>query len=109
MAVIVEEIHEDDIGTVIEVTITDKDSAGVATALDISAATALQFIMKKPDRTLLTVTAIFVTTGVDGKIQYTTVAGNMNVVGIWHLQAKITLPSGVWKSDIGHFTVLENL
>ena len=109
MASIIEEIHLDDIGTVIEVTITDKNSDGTATVLDISSATVTELIFKKPSGTVVTQTAGFTTDGTDGKIQYITIAADIDEFGTWHLQARIVMPSGTWKSDVGHFVVASNL
>lgn len=99
------EIHVGDIGTVFEVTIMDG-----ATAVNISGATTKELIFQLPDKTTkLTKTAVFKTDGVDGKLKYTTVAGDLSVAGSWQLQAYIVLTTGGWRSDIGPFTVFSNL
>lgn len=103
------DIHLGDIGTVFEATIKDcKD--GVSSIVDVSGATTKEIIFKKPDGSKLTKTAVFKTDGADGIIQYVTVAGDLDQVGIgWKLQAYLILPSGSWRSSTYQFTVLENL
>jgi hypothetical protein len=98
------EIHLNDIGTVFQVTVSDGTSA-----YDISGATTKQIIFKKPDHTLVTKDAEFVTDGTDGVIKYTTVDGDLNIPGKWALQAYLVTPGGTWKTDIGTFRVYDNL
>lgn len=98
------EMHINDIGTVIEMTIYD-DGEGV----DLSTATLKQFIFKKPDGTTVTKTAAFSTNGADGKLRYVTVPNDLNVDGSWSLQVYVEMPTGKWRSDVGVFSVLENL
>lgn len=106
---VAEEIHVDDIGTAFEVTLYDE---GVV--LDASGATTKQIVFRKPtvDGVLgevVTKTAQFKTDGSDGIILYASVADDLDVAGTWKIQAKVTLPSGVWSSSIGSFRVYENL
>ena len=37
------------------------------------------------------------------------VDGDLNEVGTWRLQAKISIGGGVYRSDVGTFKVYENL
>lgn len=99
-----QEIHVGDVGTIFEVTVTD---SGVA--VDISAATTKQIIFAKPDGTIVVKDAVFVGTGTDGKLKYTTIANDLDLKGDWRLQVKVVLPSGTWKSDIQEFKVYLNL
>lgn len=78
-------ISINDIGTSLQVNIEEND-----VAVDVSSATAKQIIIEKPDGTLLTKTAAFVNDGTDGKIQYTTVTGDIDQVGIWRFWGKVT-------------------
>ena len=98
------EIHTYDIGTVFEVTLLDTD-----VAVDVSAASSKEIIFLKPDGTSVTKTAEFGTTGIDGIIKYTTIEDDLDTVGGWKLQAKVTLPTGTWSSDISKFKVYSNL
>jgi hypothetical protein len=99
------EIHLNDIGTVFELTI--NDAAG--TAVDLTLATALNIILSKPDATVATKTAVLYGAGTGGKIRYTAIAGDLNQAGKYKIQAKVTLPTGVWSSDIQSFKVFANL
>lgn len=99
------EIHIGDIGTVFEVTL--KDGVDI---VDISGATVLQIIFEKPDKTIITNTAVLSSGGVDGKMKYTiSLASELDIKGNWKIQGKVTLPTGSWSTDIDKFKVYENL
>jgi len=98
-------IHVGDIGTVLEITLTDETGA----ALDVSAATMLQIELQKPDKTNVTKTAVLSTDDTDGKIRYVSVDGDFDQPKSWKLQGRVTLPSGTWRSQIGSFIVEKNL
>ena len=108
MACTEEEVHYNDIGTVILVTIKDCVS-GTATVLNVSAASTLVLILQSPSGTSTTKTASFNTDGTDGKIKYTSVDGDFNEVGTWRIQAKVVMGGGTFRSDVGTFRVYENL
>lgn len=78
-----------DLGTDLQVTVTETD-----VAVDISASTAQEIILKKPDGSEITRTASFITTGADGQIHYTTVSGDIDQRGEWSYRAKITFSAG---------------
>lgn len=99
------EIHINDIGTVFELTV--KDSANAI--VDLSTATVLNITFKKSDDTIVTKTASLVTDGTDGKMQYITVAGDLDLVGLWKIQGDITSPSWTGTTNIDTFTVYPNL
>ena len=105
----VEELHVGDIGTVVRATINDTDSAGVASVFNASGALTKQLIFRKPDGTKLIKDASYTTDGIDGKIQYTTISGDLDTAGAWNVQAYIVTPSGTWYSSVGSFKVYENL
>lgn len=83
------EIHVNDVGTALVVTITDETGA----AVNVATATNLTIWLTKPDGTVLTKTAVLDTDGTDGKIKYVTQSGDLNVKGTWKIQAAITLGS----------------
>ena len=105
----IEETHLNDIGTVFRITVYDTDSSGTASVLNISAATTLQIIFRKPNGTSLTKTAAFTTDGADGQMQYTTVDGELDTAGTWNIQSYIVSSDGSWRTDVGSFKVYENL
>ena len=98
------EIHLGDIGTIFEVTV--KDDTAV---LNISTATVKNFEFTKPSGTNVVKSASFTVLGVDGKLRYTTVAGDLDEVGVWNLQVYLEMPTGKWHSDIQQFSVWKNL
>ena len=105
----IEDLHLGDIGTIIRVTVQDKDSTCTSQALDVSSATTRHFILKKPSGDKLTVTASFTTDGTDGQIEYATVDGDLDEVGEWKLQVYLVMPGGSWSSEVGSFRVNTNL
>jgi type IV secretory pathway VirB6-like protein len=98
------EIHQNDIGTIFKATIKDD-----TTVVDISSATTKQLIFTKPDGTKLEKDASFFTDGTDGILTYTTVSGDLSVVGTWKVQGYVILTSGTWKTDIKKMKVHRNL
>lgn len=99
------EIHESDIGTLFKATIKDD-----TTIVDVSSASTLQLIFKKPKSgTLVTQTASLFTDGTDGIITYTSVSGDLNECGRWKLQGRVVIGTGDWKSDKANFVVHRNL
>ena len=96
-------ININDIGTDLQVTITETDAA-----VDISTATTLQVILKKPSGPEVTKTASLLNTGTDGILHYTTVSGDIDEKGEWSYRAKVTFSaSQVYHSiDPQVFTVV---
>lgn len=103
-----QEVHFNDIGTVILVTINDCVS-GTLTVLDVSTAATLELVLKSPSGSASTNTASLYTDGTDGKIYYTTADGDLNEVGTWRIQVNIGIGGGTFRSDVGTFKVFENL
>jgi hypothetical protein len=97
------EIRKNDVGTIFYGTIYD------TAIVNLSSATVKQIILLKPDTTVIQKDASFVTDGTDGKLSYTTVAGDLSCCGIWKVQWLITLSSGTWYTDIKTFKVYSNL
>lgn len=98
------EIHKDDIGTIFEVTVKDG-----SIAVDVSGATTKDIIFKKPNGSTLTKASVFVSDGTNGKIKYTSIAGDLDVIGVWKIQSHLVLSGGTWKTDVGSFEVFDNL
>ena len=66
--------------------------------------------MKPVSGVLLTKTAAFVTDGVDGEIEYKTVAGDIDEVGTWEWQPFVMIVAGnQWYGDPQEFVVKERL
>lgn len=98
------EIHKYDIGTAFEVTLKDGDNT-----LNLVTSSVKEIHFQKPDGTVVEKTAQFRTDGSDGIIVYITVADDLDQTGSWKIQAKVTLPTGTWSSDIEKFKVYDNL
>ena len=99
-----EELHKNNIGTVFRATIKEGGSA-----VDISAATLMQFTVKPPVGALRAWSCGFATDGEDGQMQYIIVAGDLNLAGRWQLQGSVVFPAGPLHTDIIKFTVEDNL
>lgn len=98
------EIHEDDIGTKLLATIIDDNQI-----VDISSASSLTLLIKKPDGSILTRPATLETDGTDGKMYYVTVAGDLDEVGVYKIQGLVVLLNGSFYTSIVTFKVHCNL
>jgi hypothetical protein len=98
------EIHENDVGTKLLVTITDDGQV-----VDISSALALSIFIRKPDGTILNRTGTLETDGTDGKMYYLTVAGDLDVAGTYKLQGQVVLLTGSYYTNTANFKVHCNL
>jgi hypothetical protein len=77
--------------------------------LDISAATTKEIKFLKPDSTLVTKSASFVTNGTDGYIQYVATSGFLDVAGWWRMSAYIIQSGTAFSTDYTTFKVYEKL
>ncbi len=98
------EIHVNDIGTIIQVTIKED---GVA--VDISSASVKRMTIVNTIGTKIDNPAVFGTDGTDGILQYITISGDLPVPGEYRIQVQLTIPSWTGNSTIGKFEVLGNL
>jgi hypothetical protein len=99
-----DQIHVNDIGTIFELEVQED-----AAAVDISTATAMFIYLKNPAGTTKTCTASFSGDGTDGKIQYITIADDLDTEGPWEIQGKVELPGWQGYTSIVNFTVYPNL
>jgi len=99
------EIHLGDIGTAFRLTIVDCDGQ----AIDVSGASVKSIVFLKPDKTTVTRPAVLFTDGVDGVIEYISVADDLDQLKTWKIQSVVTLPTGTWSSNIEKFKVHDNL
>jgi len=97
-------MHVNDVGTYICIQFLDDGEA-----LDISAATALTLVIKKPGGTVFLRTPTLSTDGVDGRVQYRVQTGEVDEVGEWAVQGRCELPDGAWTTEEGTFWVFTNL
>ena len=99
-------IHNGDVGTIIRLTITEDDDT---TAIDVSGASVKTFYFLKPDGTKENVDAEFDSDGTDGKLKYTTIAGDIDTVGRWQVQAYVEIGAAKYYSAKTTFVVQSNL
>lgn len=74
----------------------------VDTLTDLSAATSVKLVVKKPGGTIVEWTGSVYHTTI---IKYITLVTDFSVAGTYYLQAKVTLPSGVWLGNTTTFVV----
>ena len=98
------QIHVDDVGTTLIGTFSDCGSA-----IDISSASSIQMIIRKPDQTRLTKTATFVTDGTDGQVQYVSIAGDFDQAGNYKIQGLVVDGGATYYSSISTFKVYCNI
>lgn len=99
-------IHVGDIGTPITLTVVDEDG----TAIDISTASVKTYRVKDPEDTVTDKTASFDDDGVDGKLTYTTVDGDLETPGEYVIQVILTYPdTSKNHSSFYRMPVYENL
>lgn len=99
-------IYTDHVGLILEAEVIDADSEA---AIDISAATTKTITLTAPSGTKAVKTASFTTDGSEGKIRYTTVAGDLSENGRWYAQSHIVTPTLNFYQSIHQFDVLPNL
>jgi len=73
-----------DIGTALRVEVQENNAA-----IDVSTSTARSIELTKPDGTIESKTAAYVTDGTDGQIEYITLAGDIDQRGRWQYRAKV--------------------
>jgi hypothetical protein len=98
-------IHNGDVGTIFRLTITD--TAG--TPIDVSTATVKYINFQDPSGVRMQKTAAFYTDGSDGKIQYTTVSGDIDMVGTWQIQGYVETSLGKFWTEKDLFKVHSTL
>lgn len=98
------EIHVGDIGTQLIVAVYDDGDI-----VNISGALSKTIILKKPDDSVSNKSASLLTDGTDGKMVYTSVAGDFDQVGKYKIQGQVIFASGTFYTGIGSFSVNCNL
>lgn len=104
-----EETHVNDINTIFRVTIYDTTSTGGSVVSDVSSASTITFTFKRPDGSTFTKSGSLTNDGTDGKVQYTTIDGDLNTSGTWSIQVLIVSSAGTHNTSVGTFRVFENI
>lgn len=95
------EIRVNDVGT--RFTVTVKDGDGNIIDLSNYSTTIINFI--KPDKSVFTRNMNFDSNGVDGKLFYASVSGDLNQQGYWEFYLSLASASGSWSSNKERFFV----
>jgi hypothetical protein len=94
-----------DAGVVLAVQLVD----ALGVPFDISAGTNLVIKIGMPDGSTKDFPSTFLTNGSDGFLSYATQLGDLNQLGQYTVQGKLTLLGGPKSSFVGTFTVLGNV
>lgn len=101
----IKEVQLDSVNLAIIISVIDQDG----NIVDVSSASTKNILIKKPDRTVLTKTGVFVTDGTDGKIQHLTIAGDLDQLGIYEAQGDIVVGSTDIPTVVSKFKVVRNI
>ena len=101
------EIHQDDIGTRFLITV--KDDGNPVNISGVSGGSIHQLNVRKPSDTVINRNATLVDYGISGVMYYDSVAGDLDEVGMYKLQAKVVIPSGTYYTDVYTFKVHSNI
>lgn len=77
--------------------------------LDVSDATLIELTFKKPNGTKVVKTAAKIPSSDGNLVQYVTEAGFLDQARTWQVQARIVTPAIDIPSQLGQFTVADNL
>jgi len=78
-------------------------------AVNISSATTKQIKVRKPDGSVMDKAADFSTNGSDGKLTYTTIADDIDMVGEYQAQAYVVMTGFTGHSTVVSFEAKRNL
>lgn len=102
-----DQLQKGAIGATIEIDVIEDN-----VALDLTTVVQKDLYFRKPNGTVVSVSADFVTTGSDGKVKYVTTAADfLDVPGVWKVQAYLAFSGGGYqgRGEVGEFRVLGNL
>jgi len=88
-------VYQNDVGTIIE----------LSTGVDLTNATVLKMKIKKPDGTILTPTATVYGDPTDGKIRYSVVAGDLDLVGDYYVASYVEFGTEKFTGETAKFEV----
>ena len=97
-------IVKDNYGVAMELTVVQDN-----VAQDVSAFTAVYYVFRDPSGVVTTKTAAFKTDGTDGVCTYTLADGDIDSIGQWRVQVKLTTASASISTVRLPFRVLEKV
>lgn len=89
-------LHVGDIGTAIIITVNNQDG----TPVNLSGFASLVLVIKRTDGSIVERACVFVTNGMDGKVQYISTISDFTVVGNYKFQVRCSSGGNVWHSNI---------
>jgi nitrogen fixation protein FixH len=92
------------VGSILRFTVVDQDG----TVVDVSTATLVLYL-RNPQERLLTKTPTLTSSGTDGRIQYALITGDLDIPGQWTAQARATISSNVFYSNVVTVPVQGNI
>ncbi len=100
------EIHVNDFGTRFLVTVKE-DGVGV----NLSGASELTISFRKPSDTVVSKTGSTIADGsaLSGVMYYDTIAGDLDEIGYWKLQGKVSMAAGTFYTNVSTFQVHSNV
>jgi hypothetical protein len=100
-----EVLRQNAVGVKIDITIIED---GVP--VNLVGVTKKDYFIQKPSGLDVTKNTVFVTTGIDGKLRYITIVGDLDEIGQYLIQADLEFPGGYdGTTNIGTFWVEANL
>ena len=98
------ELQKNAIGTIIRRTVKEDN-----VVVNLASSSVRQLKFRKPNGAVIIKTAVFTTDGVNGQLEYVTVANDLDQVGTWHGQVYLEFSNGKWHSSSFHFEVNQAL
>lgn len=98
------QLRKNDEGSVLRISVKENGAP-----FNAGSATTKTLKLAKPSGTVVERTPVFETTGVDGVLLYTTIAGDLDESGPWTGQLHLEFVGGKWHTDQFNFVVGENL
>ena len=98
------EIHAGDTGVELIVAVYDNGEI-----VDISDSLLLSIIIRKPDNSSHIKSAYLYTDGTDGKMAYSSSAGDFDLAGTYKIQGRVSLSGGTYYTSISSFKAHCNL
>ena len=99
-----DQIHVDDIGTQLIVTVYDDGQV-----VNISNSSTMTITIKKPDGVIINKVGLLYTDGSDGKMYCVSNSGDFDISGNYKIQGRITLNGGTYYTSVGSFRVYCNI
>jgi hypothetical protein len=105
--------HAGDIGTILRMKLMELPEnvtdPNLAQPIDLTNAADMTFTFVNSKKRRFVVPATLTTDGTDGRLEYSTQAGDLDISGRWKMQAKFRIGAGIWNSEVVIFQVDANI